>query len=153
MPLDRILSETGIKRKAIIAAPTICRFCNTRFLDKWYKGESTHKVRCERCGLINAEVSTDDWMKQYWQGLRHSIGTYGDLGFHIEGIGFKKAIKRAYDFKTDEEVDAKLREFEFGIKMKQKQKEIQKERERRIVIKKKGEESYQLGKKKEKPKE
>ena len=148
MPLDDILWKTGIKRKAIIAAPTICRFCNRNFLDKWYKGELVHKVRCPHCNLINAKVDIDDWMKSYWQGLRHSIGTYGELGFHIEGSKFKKAVRDAYGFQTDEEVEAKLREFEYGIKMKQKAKTIQKERERRITIKRKGEEPYHLRKKK-----
>lgn len=148
MSLNWILSETGVKRKALIAAPTDCRFCKRRFIDKWFKGEKIHKVRCTHCGLINAEVDVDDWMKLYWQGLRHSIGTYGDLKFHIEGINFKKAVKEAYAFKTDEEVTQKLHEFEFGIKMKQKQKELEKARRRNITIKRKGEESYQLGKKK-----
>jgi hypothetical protein len=98
----------------------------------------------------------NDWMKSYWQGLRHSIGTYGELGFHVEGISFRKAIKQAYDFKTDAEVEAKLHEFEFGVKQIQKAKLLEAERRKRmeerhrskIIIKRKGEESYQLGKKK-----
>lgn len=156
MPLDKILSDTGIKRKALIAAPTQCRFCGRQFIDKWFKGDRIHKVRCDKCGLINAEVDMDDWMKAYYQGLRHSIGTYGDLGFHIEGVHFRKVIKEAFDFKTDAEVEAKLHEYEYGVKMKQTQKMIEEERKRRlaerrkntITIKHKGEESYQLGKKK-----
>jgi len=150
MSLDWILSETGVKRKALIAAPTDCRFCKRRFLDTWYKGERTHKVRCSHCGLINAEVDVDDWMKLYWQGLRHSIGTYGNLKFHIEGINFKKAIKEAYGFTTNKEVSAKLREYEYGVKQKIQQKKLEKARKRRITIKRKGEESYQMGKKKSK---
>lgn len=149
MPLDKILSDTLIKRKAIIAAPTICRFCNTKFLDKWYKGDRIHKVICERCGLVNAEVDMDDWLKMYYQGIRHSIGTYGDLGFHVEGIGFKKVIKAAYDFKTDAEVDQKLAEFEFGVKLKQR---IAKKKEPKITIKKKGEPEYQMGQTKQQTK-
>jgi hypothetical protein len=147
-------NPVGIKRKAIIAAPTICRFCRRHFLDKWYKGERIHKVRCEHCHLVNAEVDIDDWMRSYYQGLRHSIGTLGTLGFHIEGNKFKEAVRKAYDFKTEEELQQKLKEFEWGMKEKARHKKIEEERKKRretkITVKRKGEEQYQLGKKSKK---
>ena len=132
--IDNIFKS--IKRKAIIAAPTMCRYCRRKFLDKWYKDEGKHKVICEHCGKINAEVDVDDWMKLYWQGIRHSIGTYGAVGFHVESGKFKKAVKEAYGFETDEEVKEKLRQFEYGVEMKK--------RHTKVTLKRKGEEEKTL---------
>lgn len=153
MPLDRILSDTGIKRKAIAVVKTKCRFCDRIFMDKYFKGERIHKVRCDYCGLINAEVDIDDYMKTLYQGFRYDMGTYGSLGYLPKGTHFKKMVKEAFGFKTDEEVEMKLKEYETGVKMMNRQRRIEEERKKRrtkITIKHKGEESYQLGKKKEK---
>lgn len=146
MPLDRILSETGIKRKAIWVAPTRCRFCSRTFLDKIFKGERLHKIRCEHCGLVNAEMDIDDILKTEYQGLRYDMGTYGGLGNFPKGAHFKRLVKEAFGFTTDEQVEEKLREFEYGVKLKRKQKAYE-EKQSKITIKRKGEESYQLGKK------
>lgn len=141
-PLDNILSEFGIKRKAISVVRTECRFCRRVFLDKWFKGELKHKVRCEHCGLINAEVDIDEYMKVVYQGFRHDMGTYGQLGNLPRGLKFRKMVKAAYDFQTDEEVEQKIKEYAFGVKIEQKRKEFVEKMKRKptIRIKHKGEE-------------
>ena len=138
MPLDKILTDFGVKRKAICITPTRCRFCKREFLDKWYKGEQVHKVRCEHCGLINAKINIDDYMKVQYQGLRYDIGTAGGLGSIPRDVHFKKLVKEAYGFSTDEEVEAKLKEYEYALKYKKLQE--QQVRESKITIKHKGEE-------------
>ena len=73
-------------------------------------------------------VDVDDYMKVLYQGLRHDIGTYGDLGNLPRGLGFKKLIKEAYDFKTEEEVEKKMNEYAYGFR----QKKIAEERMKKI---------------------
>lgn len=132
MPLDDIIFSTPIKRKAISVVNTKCRFCGTLFQDKYYKGEGKHKVRCTRCNLINAEVDIDDYMKVLYQGLRYDMGTYGDLGgFSISMSSFKKMVKKAFDLKTDLEVQQKLDQWAYGFKLKKKQKALQKEQQKK----------------------
>lgn len=145
MPLDDILFKTPVKRKAISVVNTKCRFCGNLFKDKYYKGERKHKVRCTRCNLVNAEVDIDDYMKVLYQGLRYDMGTYGDLGgFSVSMSSFKKLVKRAFDLKTDAEVQLKLDKWAYGFKFKQKMEMERKKREPKITIKHKGEPERKL---------
>lgn len=146
MPLDDIIYSSPIKRKSIKATPTICRFCNRKFLDKYYKGEKVHKVRCPHCSMINAEIDVEDYVQKIWeQAFRHDIGTYGALGgIHRTGK-FRDMIRDAFNLQTEEEVDLKLKQFEYNVKMEQYKIKIEKERrERMIKIKRKGEKERTL---------
>lgn len=139
MPLDDIIFSSPIKRKAISVVNTKCRFCGALFQDKYYKGEGKHKVRCTRCHLVNAEVEIDDYLKVLYQGLRYDMGTYGDLGgFSVSMGSFKKLIKKAFDLKTDEEVQLKLDRWAYGFRLK---KEMEKKR-RDLKIKTKDEKGW-----------
>lgn len=152
MPLDDIVFQMPLKRKALKATPTICRFCKRAFVDKYYEKEIYHKVRCTHCNRVNAEIDVDTYVKNITeQAIRHDLGVYGGLGIHQTGK-FRDMVKDAYKFTTKEEVDQKLKEFEYNVKMsiyrKKLEEEAKKKRETKITIKRKGEEEYQMGKKK-----
>ena len=145
MPLDNIIYQSPFaKRKALKATPTICRFCKTKFIDKYYKGEIRHKVRCTRCNRVNAELDADEYAQKIWeQGFRHDIGTYGKLGIHKTKGKFRDMIKDAFKLETEEQVDQKLKEFEYNVRMEQYRIELEKERKKKMAkirIKRKGEE-------------
>ena len=147
MPLDDIIFQSPIKRKAIKATPTICRFCNTKFIDKYYKGELTHKVRCPRCNRINAELSIEDYDTLQEQAFRHDVGTHFVLGgMHRTGT-FRKMVKEAFALETDEEIEQKLKEIEYNVRMEEYKKKLEEEKMKKLAkirIKRKGEEEKTL---------
>jgi hypothetical protein len=89
MPLDDIIYRTGVKRKALAVQPTICRFCNRPFLDKYFE-ETTHRVICPFCGKLNAKVTFNDILSVIIMGLKHDIGTGGQYGYHL--TSYKKIV-------------------------------------------------------------
>ena len=152
LPLDDIIFQMPLKRKALKATPTICRFCNRKFIDKYYEKEIYHKVRCTHCNRVNAELDVDTYVKNITeQAIRHDLGVYGTLGIHQTGK-FRDMVKDAYHLNTEKEVDQKLKEFEYGVRMSIYRKKLEEEAKRtsKITIKRKGEEEYQLGKTQEK---
>ena len=149
MPLDDIIFQSPLKRKALKATPTICRFCQTKFIDKYYEGETRHKVRCPRCNRINAELDASEYAQKIWeQGFRHDIGTFGSLGgIHRTKGKFRDMIKDAFKLETEEQVDKKLKEFEYNVRMEQYRLQLEEERKKRLAtirIKHKGEEERTL---------
>ena len=156
MPLDDIIFQSPLKRKALKATPTICRFCETKFIDKYYKGETKHTVRCTRCNRVNAELDASEYTQKIWeQGFRHDIGTYGSLGgIHRTKGKFRDMIKDAFKLQTEEEVDKKLKEFEYNVRMEQYRIQLEEERKKRMIQMKKdkakirvvhkGEKEYEL---------
>lgn len=130
MPIDDIVFNSPIKRKAISVMNTQCRFCHHTWADKWYKGESVHKVICPKCKQLNAAVDIDDWHEIMLKGIRHDIGTAGGMGGFSVGLSkLKKYVMKAYNC-TEEEAEQKLKELAYSIRIKEKQKKVEEERKK-----------------------
>ena len=107
MPLNPIIYKSPIKRKALAAIRTICRYCNKMFLDKYY-GELEHKVLCPHCGMVNAKVQFNDLEEILVMGVTHDIGILcGDGGAHLDLREIKKIFQKMYG---KEEGEKKLNE-------------------------------------------
>ena len=74
----------------------------------------------------------ETYAQNIWeQAFRHDIGTYGKLGgIHRTGK-FRDMIRDAFKLQTEEEVDAKLKQFETHVRMEQYRIKLEEEKRKR----------------------
>lgn len=102
IPRKFSMSPGGIKRKALLAVPTICRYCGHPFLDKVYE-VGRHKVICPHCHKTNATTNFPTMEKIKKMAKTYDTGTAGGLGGYPTGTD----IRDVKDF-TKEQYKLKL---------------------------------------------
>lgn len=94
----------GVKRKALLAVPTICRYCGRPFLDKVYD-VGRHKVICPNCHKVNAETDFPTMEKIRQMALDYDLGTAGQLGGFSRGTDIRDIKEHAEAEKKAELAD------------------------------------------------
>lgn len=110
----------GVKRKALLAVPTICRYCGRPFLDKVYN-VGRHKVICPNCHKINATTDFPTMEKIRQMALDYDLGTAGQLGGFSRGTDIRD-IKQHSEMEKKLELAEYLRQLRESTKIKKKKK-------------------------------